>query len=163
VYRPFLIALLCAGALIQSQNLAASPEADLVLLNGRILTVDAKDSVAEAVGIAGGKIIAVGSNEEVKTRAAKDAHVIDLHGRTATPGLIDTHCHFQEVAALYEIDLSDPSIRQLSDVVRRVQQKVAESRAPGYAAADGTRGNWQSCATSTRRIWTRCRRIIRSG
>ena len=123
MYRPILIALLSAGALTQAQSRATSPEADLVLWNGRILTVDAKDSVAEAVGIARGKIVAVGSNEEVKKRAAQDARFIDLHGRTATPGLIDTHCHFQEVAALYEIDLSDPSIRQLNDIVKRVQQK----------------------------------------
>jgi predicted amidohydrolase YtcJ len=134
VYRPILIALLSAGTLIHAQNRA---EADLVLLNGRILTVDAKDSVAEAVGIAGGKIVAVGSNEEVKTRAAKDAHVIDLHGRTATPGLIDTHCHFQEVAALYEIDLSDPSIQRVSDVVQRVQQKVAAAKPDAWVRGSG--------------------------
>ena len=133
MYKPVLIALFVTTVLSQ----AASPEADLVLLNGRILTVDAKDSVAEAVGIAGGKIVAVGSNEEVKKMAAKDAHVIDLHGRTATPGLIDTHCHFQEVAALYEIDLSDPSIERVSDVVQRVQQKVAGAKPGAWVRGSG--------------------------
>ena len=137
VCKPVLIALLSARALTQAQSRAASPEADLVLVNGKILTVDAKDSVAEAVAIAGGKIVADGSNEEVTTRAAKDAHVIDLHGRTATPGLIDTHCHFQEVAALYEIDLSDPSIRQVSDVVKRVQQRVASAQPGAWVRGSG--------------------------
>ena len=137
MYKPVLIALLSASALTHAQTRAASPEADLVLLNGKILTVDATDSVAEAVAIAGGKIVAVGSNEQVKARAAKDAQVIDLHGRTATPGLIDTHCHFQEVAAIYGIDLSDPSIRQLSDVVKRVQQKVATAKPGAWVRGSG--------------------------
>ena len=73
---------------------------DLVLVNGKIITVDAKDSVAQAVAITNGKIVAVGTNEAARQAAAKDARVIDLQGRTATPGLIDTHCHFQEVDAL---------------------------------------------------------------
>ena len=133
MYKPFLIALFATTVLSQ----AASQEADLVLINGRILTVDARDSVAEAIAIAGGKIVAVGSNEEVKARAAKDAQVIDLHGRTATPGLIDTHCHFQEVAALYEIDLSDPSIRQVNDVVKHVQQKVAVTKPGAWVRGSG--------------------------
>lgn len=137
MYRPLLIALLSARALTYAQSRAASPEADLVLINGKILTVDAKDSIAQALGIAGEKIVAVGSNEGVKKRASKNARVIDLHGRTATPGLIDTHCHFQEVAALYEIDLSDPSIRQLSDVVKRVQQQVAGAKPGAWVRGSG--------------------------
>ena len=72
-----------AGILLQAQN------ADLILINGKILTVDPKDSIAEAVAISSGKIIAVGSNQDVKKLAAKNAQVIDLHGRTATPGLIE--------------------------------------------------------------------------
>src|SRR5580693_5468066 len=107
------------GILMQAQN------ADLILINGKILTVDPKDSVAQAVAISDGKIIAVGSNESVKQLAAKNARVIDLHGRTATPGLIDTHCHFQEAAVLYDVEVSDPSIKQIGDVLKRVQEKVA--------------------------------------
>jgi predicted amidohydrolase YtcJ len=75
--------------------LAQAQNADLILINGKILTVDAKDSIVEAVAIAGGKIIAAGSNDAVRKLAAKNAQVIDLRGRTVTPGLIDSHCHFQ--------------------------------------------------------------------
>lgn len=114
-----LLPLAASVFVIQAQT------ADLILINGKILTVDAKDSVAEAVAIAGGKIVGVGSSDAVKKMAAKNARVIDLHGRTATPGLIDTHAHFQEAAVLYDVEVSDPSIKQIGDVLKRVQAKVA--------------------------------------
>src|SRR5215471_14935089 len=98
---------------------------DLILINGRILTVDPKDSVAQAVAITNGKIVAVGSNADARKAATTNARVIDLHGRTATPGLIDTHAHFQEVDALYSINLGDPAITKIADVLDRVRAKAA--------------------------------------
>ncbi len=121
-----ILPLFFAGAAV----LAWSQTADLILINGKILTVDAKDSVAEAIAISAGKITAVGSNEAVKKLAAKDTRVIDLHGRTATPGLIDSHCHFQEAAVLYDVEVSGPSIKSIADVLKLVKQKVATTK-PG--------------------------------
>jgi predicted amidohydrolase YtcJ len=97
--------------------------ADVVLVNGIVLTVDAKDTTAEAIAITNGKIAAVGSNDEIKRRITDRTRVIDLRGRTATPGLIDTHCHFQE--NLDELDLSDLSIKSVGDVIARIRQRVA--------------------------------------
>jgi predicted amidohydrolase YtcJ len=96
---------------------------DFLLINGRILTVDARDSVAQAVAITGGKIVAVGSNDAARKAAAKGARVIDLMGRAVTPGLIDSHCHFQEVDALYSVDLS--AVSNIADVLKKVQERVA--------------------------------------
>lgn len=136
--RCALVATLLAGGAVLAEprrpsNLqdttGAEPGgADLVLINGNILTVDAHDSIAEAVAISNGKIIAVGTKEAVMKRAAKNARVIDLHGRTATPGLIDTHGHFQEVQALYDIELS--GVTRIDDVLKKVREKVAASK-PG--------------------------------
>ena len=82
---------------------------DLALINGKVLTVDAKDSVAQAIAIRNGKIIAVGSSRNIGRLVGGRTRVIDLSGRTVTPGLIDTHGHFADggVNELYHVNLSD--------------------------------------------------------
>ena len=69
IFSPLL--LLCLAALA-----SRAQTADLILINGKVLTVDANDSIAEAVAIASGKIVAVGSNDAVKKLAAKNADLI---------------------------------------------------------------------------------------
>jgi predicted amidohydrolase YtcJ len=102
----------------------------MVLTNGKILTVDASDSVAQAVAITGGRIVAVGTADQVKSRIGPSTRVIDLHGRTVTPGLLDSHVHFQEVDALYTVDLSDLAIKKMDDVLTRVRDQVSRLK-PG--------------------------------
>ena len=100
-------------------SLNAQATADLLLISGKVITVDPHDSVAEAIAIQNGKILATGTTEEMRKLAAPDARIIDLHGRAVTPGLIDTHCHFDETHQLYSIELSDArSIPQVVDLVR---------------------------------------------
>jgi predicted amidohydrolase YtcJ len=106
------------------------PAADLVLTNGKVLTVDARDSVAQAVAVSGGKIVAVGTNEDVKARIGASTQVIDLRGRTATPGLIDIHVHFTQAAQTTSIDLGDPSVKRMDDVLALVKAQVAKLK-PG--------------------------------
>jgi hypothetical protein len=91
------------------RNPAAGPAAEMVLVNGRILTVDPHDSVAEAVAIGpDARIIAVGSNADIRARMDANTKVIDLHGRTATPGLIDSHGHYSDggINELYTVNLN---------------------------------------------------------
>ena len=120
----WLVCSFCIGA--QSVPATNSDPSDLILVNGKVITVDARDSIAQAIAVHAGKIVAVGSNDEIRKRAPQGARVIDLHGRAATPGLIDTHCHFDETESLYAIGLS--KIKSVADAVELVHQKVAGAK-----------------------------------
>ncbi len=108
---------------------AAEP-AQLVLIHGRIITVDSHDSIAAALAVRDGKIIAIGTDQEILRLAGSATRRIDLHGRAATPGLIDSHAHIADagVDELYHVHLSDVSTVQ--EAVRRVRAAVA-ARKPG--------------------------------
>ena len=67
--------------------------ADLVFVNGNVLTIDPEDSIAEAVAVRGNLILAVGANEDVYELVGVGTEVVDLKERTLLPGLIDSHMH----------------------------------------------------------------------
>src|SRR3984957_2340942 len=106
-------------------GIGAAQTPDLILIHGKILTVDAKDSIAEAVAIAKSKIVAVGSTAEIQRRAGPTTRVVDLHGLTATPGLIDTHGHFADggVDEMFHVVLSD--VQRGRDAVGKIREKAA--------------------------------------
>ena len=100
VVRPVTAALLLFGALSSTPtNQAGVPPADLVLLDGRIFTVDRRFSSASAVAVRGGRFVAVGSNAEIRRHIGAGTRVIQGRGRTIVPGIIDTHVHALDVAA----------------------------------------------------------------
>ena len=70
--------------------------ADRVLLNGKIVTVDREFSIHEALAIKGERILSVGSTEELKGLISPETDIVDLHGMTVTPGLVDSHNHTVE-------------------------------------------------------------------
>jgi predicted amidohydrolase YtcJ len=119
----------CAFTLLISvcaaQAQKQTEKADLILIHGNILTVDASDSIAQAIAIRNGIILKTGTDAEIQALAAPDAKVIDLHGKTATPGLIDTHAHIAEGGAdeLYGVKLSDAT--SVAEIVSRVKAKIA--------------------------------------
>src|SRR5262245_39638299 len=82
------LGLLAAGGV---QAPAAAP--DTILVNGHVVTVDARDSIAQALAIADGRFSAVGSNEAIRKLAGPSTKVIDLRGQTVIPGLADDHLH----------------------------------------------------------------------
>jgi predicted amidohydrolase YtcJ len=97
--------------------------ADLVLRGGRVLTLDPASTVAEALAVRDGTIVAVGSDTEVGSAP----QIIDLAGRTVIPGFVDTHCHFEE-AGTDEDTVSFDGARTVADVVERV--RAAARRTP---------------------------------
>src|SRR5215203_5390815 len=92
--RLALLILPLCGVLLLSQP----QPADLVLVNGKVVTVDPRDSIAEALAIRAGRIAFVGTSTDARGYVGERSRLIDLGGRTVTPGLIDTHVHFAEPA-----------------------------------------------------------------
>src|SRR3954470_3932261 len=85
-------------ASVLASTALACGAADLVLMNGKIVTVDDRFTIAQALAITGQRIVAVGSNADMQKLAGLQAKTIDLKGRTVIPGLIDNHAHFIRVA-----------------------------------------------------------------
>lgn len=131
--------LACVLALLLPASIPAAEPADRVLLNGRVLTMDRQDRIAEAVAIRGSRILAVGTTAEIEALAAPDTERIDLAGRTATPGLIDTHLHFSSggLMRLTTLDLSYPNVKRIADVVRHVEARNAAAREGDWIVGRG--------------------------
>jgi predicted amidohydrolase YtcJ len=100
---------------------AQQPPADTILTNGRIITVDGRSTVANAVAVRGGRIVAVGSNDDVAALAAPATRRIDLRGRAVIPGLIDNHLHLLRAGTTWQYELRWDGIgsrRQALDLLR---------------------------------------------
>jgi hypothetical protein len=88
----------------KSASLRAQPDLsgypDTILINGNIVTVDGEFSTANAVAVRDGRILAVGTSDDIKQLAGSSTAVVDLEGRTVLPGLIDTHAHVERAGLL---------------------------------------------------------------
>jgi predicted amidohydrolase YtcJ len=107
---------------------SAGASADLVLLNGRVITVDANDTLAQAVAVRGERIVRVGSNESVKELAGPRTRVVDLAGRALTPGFFENHMHIPHaVENLGYVDCSPAAVSSIADLVARIAQRVRDT------------------------------------
>ena len=116
------VGVLLAVPALRAQQ--AQTPADIVLINGTVLTVDRNDSAAQALAIRDGKIAAVGTTDAIKALAGASTEIIDLRGRAVTPGLIDSHVHFSAADALFTVDLSDTAVTSIAEVKRRIAERV---------------------------------------
>ncbi|HYR90038.1 MAG TPA: amidohydrolase [Terriglobia bacterium] len=93
-----LLAIVGAASLLCAQNSAP----DMVLSNGKIITVDERFSIAQAVAVRGDRIVAVGTNSEIIRLAGPNTRRIDLRGRAVIPGLIDNHMHLLRAGTTWQ-------------------------------------------------------------
>ena len=115
-----LLALLAASLLLEQTALAAEP--DLILHHGKVVTVNSKFSVQQAMAITGNRITAVGDNESVLRLKGPGTTVTDLEGKLLLPGLIDSHVHPE--AAMTEFDHSIPDMETIRDVLDYIRERA---------------------------------------
>src|SRR5215470_3740886 len=102
--------------------------ADMILKNGRIITVDPASTIAQAIAIAADRIIAVGSNDAMANHISPATRVIDLKGKTVVPGLTDGHAHMDR-EALRNIFPSLGPVRSIGDIQNRIAELARCRRA----------------------------------
>jgi predicted amidohydrolase YtcJ len=129
------------------------PEAlapDLILLNGRIHTVDDANPDATAVAIRDGRFVAVGSDDEIRALAGSGTTVEDLGAAAVVPGLIDAHNHLQATGEmLRDVQLFDT--RTMADIVERIAARVRQSAPGAWVVGRG----WDESLLAERRHPTR--------
>jgi predicted amidohydrolase YtcJ len=146
-----LVAMLLVALMLSScseparDRLAGEPDrglADLILFNGQIITVDQDFSVAQALAIAGEKLIAVGNDQQVTELADANTRVIDLRGATVLPGINNAHIHLAWWAAtLSQLDLRDKNIDQIqAALAERVAQSQSGQAILGMGWSEGSLG-----------------------
>lgn len=96
--RPSIVHALVVASLAVLSVSARAQTADTVLINGKIVTVDDRFTIAEALAISGQRIVAVGTTADIEKLKGPQTRVIDLNRRTVIPGLIDNHAHWVRAA-----------------------------------------------------------------
>ena len=104
--------------------------ADIILTNGKVITVDDQFSIAQAVAVRGDRIVAVGTNQEITRLAGPSTRRIDLRGRSVMPGFIDNHAHFQEEGAYWTLELRFDGITSRKQAWELLRAK-AQASGPG--------------------------------
>lgn len=124
-----------AGLLV-SAGLAPA-QRTTVLLNGKIVTVDPKFSMAEAIAVRDGRIVAVGASTDLRKMAGSQARVIDLEGRTVIPGLIDSHMHAIRAALSFSTEVNWIGTRSVAEAVDRIHQAAQTMPAGAWLIVAG--------------------------
>jgi predicted amidohydrolase YtcJ len=125
-----------ALGLLLAVGACAPKPADLVLRNGKVVTVDTKRPEAQAIAIFGYTIAAVGSNEEIARYVGPNTRVIDLNGQLAIPGFIEGHGHYMGLGeSKMELDLT--KAKNFDDIVAMVADAVRQAKPGGWIQGRG--------------------------
>ncbi len=142
------IVLVAALAAVVTAGAAGAQSADTILVNGKVITLDPRSSVAQAIAIRDGKVLATGTDGDIRTRADGHTKVVDLGGRTVIPGLMDSHIHALRAGLTYAVEVSwigVPSLAKGLDIIR----EAARTAKPGAWIKIG--GGWTELQFSEKR------------
>ena len=141
IVAPCCLALLLRidGGQVAGQQRDAAV-ADLVFRGGSVITVDPQERVAAAVAIAGNRIAAVGSEQEISGFVGPRTRVVDLNGRALLPGFIDSHAHVEGLAIseqLY-VPIQAPPLKDANDIIARLKARAAQLPPGTWIVGQGT-------------------------
>lgn len=103
---------------------AALASADLVLLGGKVVTVDDQFSVQEAVAVTGRRVVAVGPSDQMREHIGPETRVIELQGRTVVPGLIDTHSHIMRASQLWKYEVRLDGVTSRAKALAKLRRRA---------------------------------------
>lgn len=129
-------------------------DADLLLHNGHIVTMDGSRSVVSAMAIRDGRILALGEDDALAACASSRTHVLDLRRHTVLPGLIDVHTHAMEwVESILrgEIDAGYPAVHAISEITQAIAQRAATLQQGQWIIGSG----WDDTKLAEHRYITR--------
>jgi predicted amidohydrolase YtcJ len=119
-----IVLFLCIAACANPEN-----DPDLILFNGKIITVDPQGSIFKAMAIKNGRIIKLGEDAEIKSLAKQGCRMIDLKGKTATPGLVDSHYHVMYYGQQFwpgYLNIRHPAVRSKADLLKVVGDRAKQ-------------------------------------
>src|SRR5579872_7442302 len=115
-----------AGMSAIALQAAQRTDPDLILYNANILTVDPAQPNAQAVAIAGGRFLAVGSNDDIRGMSKPGVRQLDLGGKTVVPGFIDAHTH-PSYAGIRHLRWVDCDFRSIAAIQSAIRQRAAKT------------------------------------
>jgi predicted amidohydrolase YtcJ len=121
---------ICAPALAQST-------VDTIVTDGKILLVDETFRIVEALAIDGGRIVALGTSEEIARHAGPDTEVIDVAGATVIPGLIDNHFHFTRAVQRWHLQVRLDGVDSRREALHRLAEKASNAPAGQWLMVQG--------------------------
>jgi predicted amidohydrolase YtcJ len=135
--RDFLKGSVGLAALSGCSTMLPTQPADTVVVNGRIATLDPKQSSAEAIAIRGERIVAVGTDHQISAFRGPSTRVIDAGRRVVIPGINDAHTHFIRGGLTYTNEVRWDGVPSLAEGLRRVREQARRTPAPHWVQVIG--------------------------
>jgi len=113
---------------------------DMIIINGRVITVDDDFSYAQALAVKGGRVLAVGTNSEILELRGSHTKVLNLDGCTLLPGINDSHMHLPWYAVSkppYKMDLSYPNVKSIADIRNSLKEAIRTSKPGDWIVGEG--------------------------
>jgi len=126
--------------------------ADMIIWNGKIITVDSSGSIAQAVAVKDSLILAVGTNAEIASYQGPQTDMRNLNGKTVTPGMIDAHLHLMYYGQAENDYVNLRHTTSIAEVVTAIGERAKQT--PKESGSSGTdSSSWKTCECQRNSTW----------